>query len=88
MVLLLDFPVASVNRSGGKKPTATTSITILTESTSRSVIIVSSFGPYRIVNVQQNVTTNITMANKYGRKCAEPMEQRLSQIKGASKEAA
>ena len=36
-MLLLDFAVRSVNRSGRKKPTATTSITILTESTSRSV---------------------------------------------------
>ena len=32
MMLLLDFAVVHLNRSGGKKPTATTSVTILTES--------------------------------------------------------
>ena len=42
MMLLLDFAVGSVNRSGRKKKTtATTTITILTESTSRSVIIIT-----------------------------------------------
>ena len=41
MMLLLDFAVVVENRSGGKKPTATTPITIRTESTSRSVIIIT-----------------------------------------------
>ena len=55
MMLLLDFAIACVDCTGGnknKKPTETGSITILTESTSRSINTISASSKFMYIYLQ------------------------------------